>query len=102
MVTVDRIPMRAEDKNYAAQIIYKKASEAYAYIDAAFTTKFTTSALKNAFLKGAVILLDTGAYAAPVGYSETSSVGSVTYIVPNSTTSTSADIASLAGVADPS
>ena len=101
-MTVDRIPMRAEDKNYAAQIIYKKESEAYAYIDAAFTTKFTTSALKNAFLKGAVILLDSGAYAAPVGYSETDHVGSVTYIVPNAVTATSADIASLAGVADPS
>ena len=101
-MAVDRIPMRAEDKNYAAQIIYKKASEAYAYKDSACTIKFTTSELKNAFLKGAVILLDSGAYAAPIGYSETSSVGSVTYIVPNSVTSTSADIASLAGVADPS
>lgn len=100
-MTVDRIPMRAEDKNYAAQIIYKKESEDYAYTDAACTIKFTTSALKNAFLKGAVILLDSGAYAIPVGYSETTSVGSVTYIVPNGTTATSADIASLAGVADP-
>ena len=101
-MAVDRIPMRAEDKNYAAQIIYKKESEAYAYIDAACTTKFTTSELKNAFLKGAVILLDSGAYAIPVGYSENDHVGSVTYIVPNGTTATSADIASLAGVADPS
>lgn len=101
-MAVDRIPMRAEDKNYAAQIIYKKESEAYAYINAACTTKFTTSALKNAFLKGAVILLDSGAYAIPVGYSESDHVGSVTYIVPNAVTATSADIASLAGVADPS
>ena len=97
-----RIPMRAEDKNYAAKIIYKKASETKAYKDAACTTQLTTSELKNAFLKRAVILLDTGAYAIPQGYSETLSVGSVTYIVPNGTTATSADIASLAAVADPS
>ena len=99
---MDRIPMRAEDKNYAAFIIYKKTSETKAYKDAAFTTQLTTSELKNAYLKGAVILLDTGAYATPQGYSETSSVGSVTYIVPNGTTATSADIASLAAVSDPS
>ena len=96
-----RIPMRAEDKNYAAKVIFKKESETKAYKDAACTTQLTTSELKNAFLKGAVILLDTGAYAIPQGYSETSSVGSVTYIVPNGTTATSADIASLAAVADP-
>ena len=31
---MDRIPMRAEDKNYAAKIIYKKESETKAYKDA--------------------------------------------------------------------
>ena len=53
---MDRIFQRAEDKNVAAVVIYEKASEStYAYKDSACTTKFTTSELKNAFLKGAVI-----------------------------------------------
>ena len=98
---MDRIPMRAEDKNYAAKIIYKKSGETYAYADAAYTTKLTTSELKNAFLKGAVIVLGTDSYAAPISFGVSSSVGFVTYIVPNGTTATSADIATLTGVADP-
>ena len=53
---MDRIFQRAEDKNVAAVVIYEKASEStYAYKDSACTTKFTTSELKNAFLK--VLLL---------------------------------------------
>lgn len=81
--------------------IYKKENETKAYTDAACTTQYITSDLKNAVIHGAVIILDTGDVAIPVGYAESSSVGSVSYIVPNSTTATSADIASLAAVADP-
>lgn len=96
-----KIFQRAEDKNVAAVVIYKKSGETYAYVDAAYTTKFTTSALKNAFLKGAVIMLGTDSYAAPIGFGVSSSVGYVEYITPNGTTATSADIAKLTGVADP-
>ena len=99
---MDKIFQRAEDKNVAAVIIYKKTAETYAYVDSAYTTKFTTSALKNAFLKGAVIMLGTDSYATPVSFGVSSSVGFVTYITPNGTTATSADIATLTGVADPS
>ena len=98
---MDRIFQRAEDKNVAAVVIYKKSGETYAYVDAAYTTKFTTSALKNAFLKGAVIKLGTDSYAAPVGFGVDTSVGFVQYITPNGTTATSADIATLTGIADP-
>lgn len=101
---MDKIFQRAEDKNVAAVIIYEKATEStYAYKDSACTTKFTTSELKNAFLKGAVVALaSNGGYVFPVKYAESESVGSVYFIKPNSVTATSADIASLAGVADPS
>lgn len=98
---MDRISMRAEDKNYAAKIIYKKSGETYAYADKDYTTKLTTSELKNYFLKGAVIFLGTDSYAKPVGFGVSESVGYVEYIVPNATTTTSADIATLTGVADP-
>jgi hypothetical protein len=93
----------AKDVHVVATYIYGKGTDSYAYKDSACTTKFTTSELKNAFLKGAVIALaSNGGYVFPVKYAESSSVGSVYFIKPNGTTATSADIASLAGVADPS
>lgn len=92
----------AKDKYVAAYIIYKKANESKAYVDAGCTTQFTTSDLKDAFIKGAIIILDDDAIVKPIKYAESSSVGSVYYIKPNGTTATSADIASLAAVADPS
>ena len=98
---MDRIYEDYKDVHVSAVIIY--ASSNKAYTDADHTEQFTTSALLDAFLKGAVIHLNTNKYAIPVGYSEagTPAVGSITYIVPNQVTSTSADIAALAAVADP-
>lgn len=91
----------ANEQHVRAILIYKKTSETKAYVDAAFTTQYTTSDLKNAFIKGAVIVLEDGSLIKPVKYAESSSVGSVSYITPNGTTATSADIAALAAVADP-
>ena len=90
---------QAKDLHVRAVYVYKKASDTAAYADAAFTTKFKTSELKDAFLKGAVINVSGKLYR-PVGYSEASNVGSVTYIIPNTSTATSADIATLSAVAD--
>lgn len=86
---------------YVANYIIYAGGDGKAYTDSAKTVQFTTSALKDYFLKGAVIVVDEDEYAVPVGYAESSSVGSVTYIVPNSVTATSADIATLVAVADP-
>ena len=99
---MDKIRETANEQHVKAFKIYKKENEEYAYADSDCTVKVTTSVLKNAFEKGLIlIVLDTGALAKPTGYSESSSVGSITYIVPNGTTATSADIATLTGVADP-
>ena len=97
---MDKIFEDANEQHVRAIYIYKKANQTKAYVDAAFTTQFKTSELKNAFLKGAVIKLDSGDIVKPIKYTESSNVGSVAYIVPNGTTATSADIASLAAVAD--
>ena len=100
---MDKFFQRAEDKNVAAVAIYEKSGETKAYKDAACTQQFYTSELKNAFIKGAIIVLASSAgYVIPVKYAESSSVGSVYYIKPNSTTDTSADIGTLAALADPS
>ena len=91
----------ANEQHVRAIVIYKKANQTKAYVDAECTIQFTTSELKNAFIKGAVIKLGDAEFVKPVKYAESSSVGSVYYITPNGTTATSADIASLAAVADP-
>ena len=91
----------AKDLHVVATIIYNKSTDTKAYKDAACTVQFKTSELKETFIKGAVIALaSNGGFVKPIKYSETSSVGSVFYIKPNTTTATSADIASLVAVAD--
>lgn len=92
-----KIFQQAKDKNVAAVLIYEKTSETKAYKDAAYTVQYTTSELKDAFLKGAVVVLAAGGYAKPINYSETSSVGSVGYVKSGE----SLFIVSLAAVADP-
>lgn len=96
---MDKVFEHADDLHVRAIYIYKKEDDTAAYADSAFTVKFKTSELKNAFLKGAIINI-AGELAKPVGYAESSGVGSVSYIVPNATTATSADIAKLSAVAD--
>ena len=53
---MDRFYNRAEDKNCANIIVYGKASDTKAYIDKACTTPYKSSELKNAFMKGCIIL----------------------------------------------
>ena len=96
---MDKVFERANDLHVRATYIYKKSSDAKAYADAACTIQFKTSELKDAFLKGAIVNA-SGVLSKVVGYSEASNVGTVTYIVPNGTTATSADIAKLTSVAD--
>lgn len=93
-----------EDANdqHVTFTIYKKTGETKAYKDSACTVQYTTSELNHAVLRGAVIVLEDGSIKLPIGYAVSSSIGSVSYIVPNGTAETSADIASLVAVADPS
>ena len=98
---MDKIYQDANEKNVAAVIIYKKSAQTKAYADADCTVQLTTAELKNAFIKGAVIKLEDGAFVKPIKYDESSSIGSVYYIKPNGRTATSADIASLVAAANP-
>ena len=98
---MDKIYQDAKDKNVASVIIYKKSAQTKAYADEACTVQLTTAELKDAFIKGAVIKLEDGAFVKPIKYDETASIGSVYYIKPNGTTATSADIASLVAAANP-
>lgn len=71
---MDTIFKDAKDKNVAKVIIYVASSKAYA--DSTHKTQLTTSQLKDAFLKGAVLEIENG-YAVPLFYTETGKVGTV-------------------------
>lgn len=96
---MERIYQDAKDKNVAAVCIYGKTSDTAAYVDSDCTTKFTTSELKEAFLKGAVVII-SGVYYAPVNYGEKSSAGYVTYVKADTSTATTAVLGTLSAVAD--
>ena len=97
---MDRIWNRAEDKNSANVIIYGKASDTKAYSDKACTIQCTTSELKNAFMKGCVVVIGDDMYY-PVALSVASStkVATLTYAKAGSTAG-SAATATLVSVAD--
>lgn len=97
---MDRIWNRAEDKNSANIIVYGKASDTKAYSDKACTMQCTTSELKNAFMKGCVVVIGDDMYY-PVALSVASStkVATLTYAKAGSTAG-SAATATLVSVAD--
>ena len=79
---MDKIYDQAKDKNVAALVIYGKSGESSpaAYADSACTIKMTTSQLKDAFEKRAIINI-SGALYAPISFTVTSDIGSVTYAI---------------------
>lgn len=100
-MATERFYDQAKDQNVAAIIIYgKTSSDGKAYTDKGCTKQFTTSELKNAFIKRAIVCVGTN-YFIPVSYSEASKVGSVNYVT---TTGSNSDIktvlTNLAAVAD--
>lgn len=95
---MEKIYDQAKDKNVAAIVIYGNGTDGKAYVDAAGTTQYKTSALKDAFLKRAIVQIDTD-YFVPVALSVASDVATVTYAKAGSTAGTAAT-ATLVSVAD--
>lgn len=95
---MERIYDQAKDKNVAAIVIYGKGSDGKAYVDAAGTTQYKTSELKDAFLKRAVVQIGSDFFI-PVAFSVTSNVGTVTYAKAGSTAGAAAT-GTLVSVAD--
>lgn len=96
----DRIFDDAKDKNVRAICVYGDGSDGKAYVDAANTTQFTNSELKEAFLKGAIVVIDD-VYYAPVNYGlDESELGYVTYVKADSSTATTAVLGTLKAKAD--
>lgn len=84
-----------KDVHVAAVVVY--AVSGNACVDSEGETKFTASELKDAYLKGAVIVED-GVNYTPASYAETEGIGTLTYIKVVSDTVTAATVDS---VADP-
>ena len=100
---MDRIYNRAEDKNCANIILYisnelNKARNVYS--DSACTMQCTTSELKNAFMKGCIVVIGDDMYY-PIALSVASStkIATLTYAKAGSS-SGSAATATLVSVAD--
>lgn len=94
---MDRILERHDETLISGTYVYAKAtsSDTYIYTDSACTKKIDTATLERLFLIGMVIMIDKKLHR-PLSFAKSSAgVGFVTYITPNSTTATSADIGTL-------
>ncbi len=96
---MDRIYDDAKDIHVRAICIYGKSGDTNAYIDLECTEKFKTSELKEAFVKGSVIVIGNDIYS-PVNFGVKSSVGTITYVTADKTTATTAVLATLSAVKD--
>lgn len=95
---MEKIFDQAKDKNVAAIVVYGKGTDGKAYVDAAGTTQYKTSALKDAFLKRAIVQIGSD-YFVPVSFTVASNVGTITYAKAG-TTAGAAATATLVAVAD--
>lgn len=96
---MDRIFDDAKDKYVRATYVYGKASDTAAYVDSECTEKYKTSALKEVFLKGAVIVIGSDLFA-PLNFILKSGVGSITYVKADTTTATTAVLGTLSSAKD--
>lgn len=92
---MDNIFMNVTDKNIAARKVYTKAADTFAYANADCTEKISAADLQDAFIKGMVIVDATGIRFLPVSCEIKKNVATVTYVTTDSTTSTTAKLATV-------
>lgn len=96
---MDRIYDQAKDQNVAALVIYaKETADNKAYADSECKVQMKTSELKDAFIKRALVKVGEE-YFAPVSFTVSDKIGTVTYAKVGSTAGSAATVA-LAAVAD--
>lgn len=89
---MDKILFDSVDVNVAGTYVY--VSEGIAYKDAEGKLAFTTAALKNVFLKGAVIV-DGDLIYKPISFGLADDTGVLTYVTADTTTATTAVLATV-------
>nr|DAK52996.1 MAG TPA: hypothetical protein [Caudoviricetes sp.] len=92
---MDNIFMNVTDKNIAARKVYTKVADTFAYANADCTEKISAADLQDAFIKGMVIVDATGIHFLPVSCEIKKNVATVTYVTTDSTTSTTAKLATV-------
>ncbi|MDO5397622.1 MAG: hypothetical protein Q4G33_06805 [bacterium] len=96
---MDRIYDDAKDLHVRAVCVYGKANDTAAYTDSDCTEKFKTDELKEVFLKGAVVIIGND-YFVPISFIIKNGIGTVTYVTANSSSATTAVLATLSAVKD--
>lgn len=92
---MDKIFMNSTDTNVAVRKIYTKAADAFAYADADCTKKISAADLQDTFIKGMIIVDAKGIQYLPVSCEVKNNVATVTYVTTDSTTSTTAKLATV-------
>lgn len=94
---MEQIFQNASDKNVMARKVYVK-TDGFAYADETCETKILTADLYDAFLKGMLIVDASGNEYKPVSCVVASDVATVTYVTTDSTTATTAKLATAKSV----
>lgn len=90
---MDRIFHHDDTMYEAATKVYAK-SDGYAYYESDCKTKVPADVLEDLFVRG-LIIVDTGVMYKPVSFKVASKVATVTYVKTNSSTVTTADLATV-------
>ena len=91
---MDRIFHHDDTMYEAATKVYAKASDSYAYADSDYTVKIPADVLEDIYIRG-MIIIDSGVLYKPVSCKIASGVATVTYVTTDSTSTTSAKLATI-------
>lgn len=92
---MEKIFINSDDTNVAVRKVYTKASDTFAYADSECKTKISADELHDAFIKGVVIVDAAGVEYLPVSCKVASKVATITYVTTDSTTATTAKLATV-------
>ena len=92
---MEKIFINSSDTHVAARKVYTKTSDTYAYADSNYENKISADELRDAFIKGMVIVDAAGIEYLPVSCKVASEVATVTYVTTDSTTATTAKLATI-------
>ena len=92
---MEKIYEHADDLHVRVRKVYAKTSDPYAYADAKFTVKISASDLRNAFLKGMIVVDAAGVEYKPISCKVVSNVATITYVTTDPSTATTAKLATV-------
>lgn len=91
---MEKIYINSDDQNVAVRKVYVKASDTFAYADAEFKTKISAEDLRDAFIKGMIIVAADVEYL-PVSCKVASNIATITYVTTDSSSTTTAKLATI-------